>query len=74
MAFDRLKILNTLAALVVGAAMMIGAPAQRAVAQERHSSQSVAAQSEAQKLALHNRTYEDPSSVPGKTRAAPTPA
>ena len=62
----RFKILNTLAALVVGAAMMIGAPAQpSAVAQERHS--STAAQTEAQRLALHNRTYEDPTSVPGKT-------
>jgi len=70
MAFDRLKILNTLAALVVGAAVMIGAPARLAVAQERHSSpvdSSTVAQTEAQKLALHNRTYEDPSSVPGKT-------
>src|SRR5437868_6207434 len=65
MALARLKFLNTLAALVVGAAM-IGAPARLAVAQERHSSQATA-QSESQKLALHNRTYEDASSVPGKT-------
>ncbi|MBC8107960.1 MAG: hypothetical protein H7Z14_15335 [Anaerolineae bacterium] len=66
MRIDLYKLRNFLAALVVGAAMMIGAPARLAVAQERHSSQAFA-QSEAQKLALHNRTYEDPSSVPGKT-------
>src|SRR5262245_35497158 len=68
---DRLKFWKYLAALVVGAAMVIGAPAQRSVvAQERQAAeqqQRSSALTASQRLALHSRTYEDPSSVPGKT-------
>lgn len=67
------KFWNALAAMVVGAAVVIGGPAQRSVvAQERQTAPAQApaqAQSptESQRLALHSATYADPSSVPGKT-------
>ncbi|CAN5522263.1 glucoamylase family protein [soil metagenome] len=65
MPFDSHKLRSWLAALVVGA-MVIAAPTPHAMAQEHQAAQT-SATSASQKLALHNRTYEDPTSVPGKT-------
>src|SRR5215218_8414004 len=60
----QLQTRSSLIALLVAVAMVILAPLQRPVgAQEQQAS----SQSETQKLALHNATYEDPTSVPGKT-------